>query len=111
MRNLDSVLVTKNVPLTTRLTAREIWVSKDGEITLFVSQFGPDQPIPRFTVEYLESLCMDFYYGGHVHLNAIADIMLLNGVLPHSRYEKFYQALRYNAEHGNLTIIRSSLFL
>lgn len=107
---INSVLIAKNVPLTFRLRAREIWVSADGEVTVFASQFGPQQAMPRLTAEYLESLCAKFYFGGNARQNAIADIMLLNGILTRSQYDSFYYNLSNNLNKGNLTVIYSPLF-
>ena len=106
----NSVLISKNVPLTARLKATEIWVASDGSVTIYASQFGPKQQVPSLTAEYLDSLCSRFYYGGYTHQNAIADIMLLNSVLRRSQYDDFYDSLRYNLSHRNITVISSSLF-
>lgn len=106
----DSVLVSKNIRLTYKLTAKAIYVSPSGEVTLIVKQFGPNAPVPSLTVEYLESLCSQFYFGGYNHQNAIADIMLLNSVLRKRQYDGFYSALKENLTNNRMTIIASDLF-
>lgn len=107
----NSILIAKNIPLTFKLTASEIYVSNDGEVTLVVKQLGPNAPCPDLTVEFLESLCRDFYYGGKMHRNAIADILLLNRLLSSYEYGDFYDSLRYNLDSQNITIISSEIFL
>ena len=107
----NPVLIAKNVRLTYRLTAKEIYVSSDGEVLIITSQFGPNAPMPELTVEYLESLCSRMYYGGYTHQNAIADIMLLNSVLTAKHYGDFYAALREHLSRQKITIISSELFL
>ena len=106
----DSVLIAKNVHLTARLTAAEIWVNSDGEVGIVASQFGPNAPVPDLDAEYLDSLCSKFYYGGYTHQNAIADIMLLNGILRRSQYDEFYESLSNNLRYRRITIIASKLF-
>lgn len=105
-----SIIIAKNVPLTARLRAQEIWVSNLGEVTIISSQFGPNITIPDLTAEYLESLCAKFYFNSYTRQNAIADIMLLNGFLTRSQYGELYFNLRDNLQKRNLTIITSSLF-
>lgn len=106
----DSVLISRNIQLTFKLLAKEIYVSKSGELTLIVNQIGPYAPCPDLTVEYLEFLCSKFYYGGKPHKHAIADILLLNSLLRAYDYGDFYDSLRYNLEHRNVTIISSVIF-
>ena len=106
----DSVLIGKNVRLTYQLTAKAIYVSPTGEVTIFTSQYNPDAKIPPLTVEYLESICSRLYYGGYNHKNAIADIMLLNSVLRKRQYDDFYSSLKDNLEENKMTIIASPLF-
>lgn len=106
----DSVLIGKNIRLSYKLTAKEIYVSPDGEVTIITSQYGPNVPMPQLTVEYLESICSRMYYGGYNHKNAIADIMLLNSVLRRRQYDDFYAALQDNLEENKMTIIASPLF-
>ncbi len=106
----DSVLIAKNVQLTFKLTAKEIYVSNSGEITIITTQIGPNAPCPKLTVGYLESLCSEFYYGGKPRKHAIADILLLNSLLSSKAYGDFYECLRYNLDHQNLTIISSKIF-
>lgn len=106
----DSILVARNVQLTFRLKAKEIYISPDGSVTIIASQIGPHAPCPSLSVEYLESLCCSFYYGGKFHKYAIADIMLLNHMLRRYEYGGFYDALRYNLESQTMTIISSEIF-
>lgn len=106
----NPVLIAKNIRLTYKLTAKEIYVSPDGEVLILTSQFGPNAPMPELTVEYLESLCSRMYYGGHAHQNAIADIMLLNSVLTAKHYGDFYTSLRNNLSRQKITVISSELF-
>lgn len=106
----DSILIAKNVQLTFKLTAKEVYVSCNGDITLIVKQLGPCAPCPDLTVEYLESLCRDFYYGGKPHRHAIADILLLNGLLSSFCYGDFYDSLRDNLENNSITVISSEIF-
>ena len=106
----DCVLIAKNVQLTFRLTALELYVSSDGAVIIISSQIGPNVTCPKLTVEYLESLCRSFYYGGQQHQNAIADILLLNRLLRKYEYGDFYDCLSYNLENGNITIISSEIF-
>lgn len=110
-QSMNEILIAKNIPLTARLTAKEIWVSASGSVTLIAAQFGPNQPIPKLSVEYIDSLCSRFYYGAYAHKNAIADILLLNGFLTRSRYDTFYYALQQNLERGNILIVYSPLLL
>ena len=106
----DAIIIARNVRLTFKLTAKEIWVSPDGEITIITSQLGPNAPVPPLNVEFLETLCCNFYYGGHPHPNAIADILLLNGLLKRYEYGDFYDNLRENLESQTMTIIVSDIF-
>ena len=87
----DSVLISKNIQLTYKLTAIEIYISRSGDITLIVSQIGPYAPCPKLSVDYLEALCCSFYFGGHPRRYAIADILLLNGLLRKYEYSDFYR--------------------
>ena len=107
----NSVVIARNIPLTARLKATEIWVSSDAEITIYTTQFGPSQPIPDLSLEYLESICRKFYYGGKAHQNAIADILLLNGFLMRPQYDEFYYNLLKTINNGEYTVISSPLFL
>lgn len=106
----NSILIAKDIRLTFKLRASEIYVSNEGEVTLVVAQLGPHAPCPELSVEYLESICCDFYYGGKPHRNSIADILLLNRLLSSCDYGDFYDSLRYNLENHNLTIISSEIF-
>lgn len=106
----ESILIARNIRLTYKLTAKEIYVNPEGEITIIASQYGPNAPVPELTVEFLESLCSRFYYGGYNHKNAIADIMLLNSVLRGWQYDSFYDSLRSNLSDHKLTVITSELF-
>ena len=106
----NSIIISRDIPLTARLRALELWVSKSGELTIIASQFGPKQPIPKLSMGYLESLCTQFYFGGLSRQNSIADIMLLNGFLTRSQYDDFYFSLEENLNNGNMTIIYSELF-
>ena len=100
-----TILIAKNVRLTYRLTATAIYISATGEICIHIESFGPNVKIPQLSVEYLDSLCSSFYYGGYTHKTAIADIMLLNGYLSSVDYESFYDSLRRNLEAQRMTII------
>ena len=106
----DSILIAKNIRLTFKLTAKEIYVSNEGDVTIFTSQIGPYAPLPKLSCEYLESLCRDFYYGGNQHRHAIADMLLLNRLLSRNDYGDFYENLSYNLEHNYVTIIASEIF-
>ncbi len=106
----NCVLISKNVQLTFKLTALGIYISNEGEVIIVASQIGPDAPCPHLTVEYLESLCRDFYYGGKPHAHAIADVLLLNRLLSKNVYGDFYDCLYYNLGHQNITLICSELF-
>ena len=110
MKFEDCVLIAKNVQLTFRLTALELYVSSDGAVIIVSSQIGPNVQCPPLSVDYLESLCRDFYYGGKPHPNAIADILLLNRLLPKYEYGDFYDCLTYNLDNENITIISSEIF-
>lgn len=107
----DAVLIARNIRLTFKLVAKEIYVTPAGEVFITTRQFGPKAPIPDLTVEYLEAICSRFYYGGYAHQNAIADIMLLNSVLTAKHYGDFYNALRSNLSRHKITVISSELFL
>ena len=104
------ITIAKNVPLTFRLRAQYIMIDGNGEIIIVVSQFGPDQQIPKLTIDYLENLCCDFYFGGKYRPNAIADILMLNNIIGLADYNDFYSALQKNTAEGNITIIHSELF-
>lgn len=106
----NCVLISKNVQLTFKLTAKEIYISNEGKVIIVTSQIGPNASCPRLSVEYLESLCRDFYYGGKPHAHAIADILLLNRLLSRNAYGDFYEYLSYNLEKQNITFICSELF-
>ena len=106
-----TILISKNVRLTFKLTATAIYVSPIGEVFVTTSQYSPNAPFPELTVEYLESLCSKFYYGGYTHQNAIADILLLNGLLTTGHYDDFYDSLRQNLEEQKITVISSELYL
>ena len=105
----NAILVSENVRLTFSLTATKIYVSSDGEVYLSLQSYNPKIKIPPLTVEYLESLCSKFYYGGYEHPTAIADIMLLNGFLSTRDYGDFYYLLRHNMLEQRLTIISAEL--
>lgn len=106
---MREVIIAKNVPLTARLKAKEIWVDSSANLTIVADQFGPEQAIPYMCVEYLEALCSKFYYNNYTHQNAIADIMLLNGILTRSDYEEFYDMLRESVESERYTVIWAEL--
>ena len=106
----DSVLIARNVRLTFKFTAKEIYVSSLGEVTIISSQIGPNAPCPTLNVDFLESLCCDFYYGGKPHNHAIADILLLNRLLKSSEYGDFYDSLQENLDSQTLTIVSSEIF-
>ena len=105
----NSIIIAKDVPLTFRLRAREIWVSSAGEVMIIASQYGPKQPVPILQAGYLESLCTSFYFGGKTRQNSIADILLLNGFLARDQYDDFYSDLCYNLSSGNITVVYSAL--
>ena len=107
----DCILISRNVRLTYKLIAKAIYVSRHGETIIVANHYTPNSKIPEITVDYLESLCSKFYYGGYSHKNAIADIMLLNNLISTSRYGEFYDALRNNLEQQRVTVIYSELFL
>ena len=106
----NSVLISRNIQLSYKLTAKEIHITSSGEVILFTKHFGPKILIPNLTIDYLEALCSKFYFGGYTHQNAIADIMLLNGLLSTNNYGDFYDALRNNLAKQRVTIISSDLF-
>ena len=106
----NSILIAKNVPLEARLRAKEIWVDTDGNVTIVVKHFGPEQKIPYMSLEYFDSLCSRFYYSNYTHANAIADIMLLNGMLTRNQYDEFYSNLRNTLETNHFTVVHSELF-
>ena len=104
------IVIAKNVPLTTRLTALEILITNTAEITIITSQFGPDQNIPQLSTGYLEHLCTEDYFGGIARQHSIADILMLNGLLTRSQYDDFYYILDRTLSRGEFTIISSELF-
>ena len=106
----NSILIGKNIQLTYQLIAKSIYISPDGEITIYTKQYDPEARLPHLTVEYLESICSKLYYGNCTHKNAIADIMLLNSVLRRRQYDDFYATLQENLEENKMTIIASPLF-
>lgn len=110
MRNNGSVLIARNIRLTFKLLAKEIYVSSDGSVTIVAEQFGPRAEMPELSVDYLDAICSKHYYGGYLHQDAIADIMLLNSVLSLKEYGDFYSALAENLKNGNVTVISSALF-
>lgn len=91
--------------MTFRMTARAIYVSGSGEVTIVLEQTGPQEPLPEISADYLDALCSRFYYGGYTHQDAIADILLLNGVLSQKDYDGFYAALRENLSAGRITLM------
>jgi len=101
----DTVLVAKDIRLTFRTVAKSIYVSSHGEVTIVLERFGPEEPLPDITADYLDAICSRFYYGGYTHQDAIADILLLNGVLSHRDYDEFYSALKSNLCDGKITVI------
>lgn len=107
---IDSILISRNTRLTFKLTAKEIYISNEGDVTITTEQIGPNAPCPNLSLEYLESLCCDFYYGGKPRPHAIADILLLNRLLSTKDYGDFYDRLNYNLDNNNLTIISSQIF-
>ena len=106
----ESIIIAKNVPLTTRLTAKEILINAQAQITITALQFGPSQPIPKLTTDYLEYLCTKFYFGGYSRQHSIADILMLNGLLARDQYDDFYYVLGRTLSRGEFTIITSQLF-
>jgi len=110
MKSDKSVLIARNVRLTFKLVAKEVYVSGDGSVTVVAQQFGPNADFPDLTADYLDAICSKFYYGGYLHQDAIADVMLLNGVLSLGDYGDFYSALNSKLESGNITVISSVLF-
>lgn len=104
MRN-DTVLISKDIKLTFRLVAKSIYVSSRGEVTLVLEQTGAKEPLPEISADYLDALCSRFYYGGYTHQDAIADILLLNGVLSKREFDGFYAALRENLSAGRITLV------
>ena len=110
MRANDSIIIAKDIPLTSRLRAKEIWVSGTGDVTIFAAQYGT-YTIPELSVEYLDSLCSSLFFGNYTHQNAIADIMLLNGILRRDRFAEFYQTLREKLKRHSITIISMESFL
>ena len=106
----NSIIIAKDVQLTPKLTAKEIYISSDGEILISTDKPGPYTPYPKLTAEYLEHLCTKFYYGGKHRKHAIADILLLNRLISSKDYGDFYDNLNYNAENQNITIIASVFF-
>lgn len=107
----NCVLISKNVRLTFKLTAKSIYVTPQGEVIIVARKYAPNASVPNLTVEYLESLCSKFYYGGYTHKNAIADIMLLNNLISTSCYGDFYDALHNNLEQQRVTVISAELSL
>ena len=107
----NDLLIAKRVPLTFSLTAESIYISDEGEVTIVASELYPNSPLPKLTVEYLESLCSQFYFGNLERPHAIADIMLLNNYVRFRHYDEFYSALRQNLEEQRITIISSKLSL
>ena len=107
----NCILISKNVRLTFNLIAKSIYVTTQGDVIIVAKKYTPNATIPLLTVEYLESLCSKFYYGGYSHQNAIADIMLLNNYLTTSHYGDFYYALHNNLEKQRVTVISSEPFL
>ena len=110
MRRNDSVLITKDISITPELSAKAIYVSASGEVTIIADRFDGSSDVPDLTVDYLDALCSRFYYGGYLHQDAIADIMLLNSVLSLRDYDDFYASLDQSLKNGNVTIISSTLF-
>lgn len=110
MKSNKSVLIGRDIRLTFKLLAKAIYVSADGSVTIVLEQFGPKADFPELSVDYLDAVCSQFYYGGYLHQDAIADIMLLNSVLSLKEYDDFYSALESNLRSGNITIISSPLF-
>ena len=108
----NSILISRNVRLTYKLTAKAIYVSNRGEVTIVLERFGPKiTEIPELSVDYLDALCSKFYYGGYTHANAIADILLLNSAISTAFYDDFYESLHNNLMKQRITIISSELFL
>jgi hypothetical protein len=106
----DAIIIARNVQLTFKLKAKEIWVSPAGEVIIVASQLGPNAPCPSLSVEYLEALCCDFYYGGKRRANSIANILLLNRLLHTYEYGDFYDSLQNNLDSQNITIVVSEIF-
>ena len=105
----DSVVIARNVHLTSDLFAKSIYVTRNGEVSIVFNQDSPVTSIPELTVDYLDTLCSRFYYGGYSHKHAIADILLLNGLLSSRYYPDFYDALRNNLVEQRVTIISYGL--
>lgn len=104
------ILIAKNVQLTSRLKAKEIWVDSSANITIIADQFGPYQEMPYMSLDYFDSLCSRFYYSNYTHKHAIADILLLNGLISKHQYEDFYDNLRDTLEASRFTMVYSELF-
>ena len=101
----NEFLIAKNTRLTCRTVAKSIYVSPNGEVTFVIDRVGIEEPLPEISAEYLDALCSRFYYGGYTHQDAIADILLLNGVLSLKDYDSFYSALKSNLRDGKITVI------
>ena len=110
MKSDNAVLIARNIRLTFKLMAKAIYVYGDGSVTIIAEQFGPLAKVPELSVDYLDAICSKFYYGGYLHQDAIADIMLLNSALTLSEYGDFYSALAENLSSGKITVISSVLF-
>lgn len=103
------ILIARNIPLSARLTALEIWVSPRGDITIYSAQYGYSQ-IPKLTTDYLDSLCSKHYYGTYTHRHAIADVMLLEGILSKDQYSDLYLNIDQAIRGGGVTVVASLLF-
>ena len=103
MKEDNSVLIARNVPITFKTVAHAIYVSNDGKVTLVLNR--PAKKIPCFSVDYLEHLCCKFYFDGKPRRTAIADMLLLNGLIHTYEYDDFYESLSHNVENCNITII------
>lgn len=105
-----AILIARDIRLTFKLHAKAIYVSQAGEVTIVVEKLDPKEKLPELSADYLDAICSKFYYGGYLHQDAIADIMLLNSALSAKDYDDFYSALNNNLKSGNITVISSALF-
>lgn len=102
-------VVARNERLTYDVEASIIYVSPDGEVVIVADSFNPYAIIPDLSADYLDALCSHFYYGGYEHQDAIADILLLNGVLTRDSYDDFYASLRDRLSRGEVIVISGEL--
>ena len=103
----EVVLISRDCVFPSGLRAAAVYVSTQGDVTIVAHEYSPKTGIPDLNAECLEAICSRFYYGGRNHRDAIADIMLLNGLIRRSEYDEFYAALNKNMQKRRLTIISS----